>query len=50
MCLQGIGYASEVGEGAGQGFNVNIPWSEKGVGDGDYMAGETTNSAQLTLS
>lgn len=40
-CLQGIGYATEVGEDAGRGFNVNVPWSEKGVGDADYMAGET---------
>jgi len=37
--MQGMGYAEEVGEGAGRGHNVNIPWSEKGVGDGDYMAG-----------
>lgn len=25
------------GEGAGLGMNVNIPWSKRGMGDGDYM-------------
>lgn len=25
------------GEGPGLGFNVNIPWKAKGMGDGDYM-------------
>ena len=25
------------GEGAGEGYNVNIPWETKGMGDGDYM-------------
>lgn len=25
------------GEGPGEGYNVNIPWETKGMGDGDYM-------------
>ncbi|KAJ9665365.1 Histone deacetylase hda1 [Coniosporium apollinis] len=25
------------GESAGMGLNINIPWSEHGMGDGDYM-------------
>lgn len=25
------------GTGRGEGFNVNIPWETKGMGDGDYM-------------
>lgn len=39
VCVQGMGYATEVGEGPGRGFNVNVGWAEKGVGDADYMAG-----------
>jgi hypothetical protein len=27
-----------VGKGAGKGFNVNVPWSSKGMGDADYLA------------
>lgn len=27
----------EVGSGAGRGFNVNIPWNKKGMGDMEYM-------------
>jgi hypothetical protein len=34
-----MGYATEVGEGPGRGFNVNVGWAEKGVGDADYMSG-----------
>lgn len=26
-----------VGEGTGEGYNVNIPWSAPGTGDGDYI-------------
>lgn len=26
-----------VGSGAGEGFNVNIPWNKKGMGDMEYM-------------
>lgn len=26
-----------VGQGEGEGYNVNIPWSVPGMGDGDYM-------------
>jgi hypothetical protein len=37
---QGIGFATEVGEGAGRGYNVNVPWFETKMGDGDYMAGD----------
>ncbi|XP_059616905.1 histone deacetylase 6 isoform X2 [Phlebotomus argentipes] len=29
---------SEVGSGAGEGFNVNIPWNRKGMGDVEYTA------------
>uniref|UniRef100_A0A1L8DWX0 Protein deacetylase HDAC6 n=1 Tax=Nyssomyia neivai TaxID=330878 RepID=A0A1L8DWX0_9DIPT len=29
---------SEVGSGAGEGFNVNIPWNRKGMGDAEYTA------------
>lgn len=39
VCVQGMGYATEVGEGPGRGFNVNVGWAEKGVGDADYMSG-----------
>ncbi|KAG7926745.1 hypothetical protein KL925_003030 [Ogataea polymorpha] len=31
------GGADQVGSGAGEGFNVNIPWPVGGVGDADYM-------------
>ena len=34
----GTGAATEIGAGAGKGFNVNIPWEEKGLGDADYLA------------
>ena len=32
------GDVDEVGEGAGVGMNVNIPWPENGLGDSDYLA------------
>jgi acetoin utilization deacetylase AcuC-like enzyme len=32
------GRYSEVGKGAGEGFTVNIGWSEGGVGDVEYLA------------
>lgn len=32
-----FGGADMVGEGEGEGFSVNIPWSVPGVGDGDYV-------------
>lgn len=28
---------TEVGSGAGKGFNVNIPWNKKGMADAEYM-------------
>lgn len=31
------GNFTEVGEGAGRGFNVNIPWNKKGMSDMEYM-------------
>lgn len=31
------GNSSFVGEGAGEGFNVNIPWKTPGMHDGDYF-------------
>ena len=35
----GIGGADDqVGVGAGVGRNVNIPWPDSGMGDGDYLA------------
>ncbi|KAM3254383.1 hypothetical protein ACQJBY_048098 [Aegilops geniculata] len=33
----GTGAADEVGDLAGKGFSVNIPWSCGGVGDNDYI-------------
>ena len=27
-----------VGSGSGEGFNVNIPWNKKGMGDAEYIA------------
>nr|XP_026498088.1 histone deacetylase 6 isoform X3 [Vanessa tameamea] len=30
-----------VGEGRGEGFNVNIPWNKRGMGDVEYMAAFT---------
>ncbi|KAG2432239.1 hypothetical protein HXX76_009158 [Chlamydomonas incerta] len=32
------GFAAEAGSGPGEGFNVNVPWLKKGMGDGDYVA------------
>ncbi|KAJ8683629.1 hypothetical protein QAD02_019421 [Eretmocerus hayati] len=29
---------SVVGSGKGEGFNVNIPWNKKGMGDAEYIA------------
>ncbi|XP_076657244.1 histone deacetylase 6 isoform X2 [Halictus rubicundus] len=29
---------TSVGCGAGEGFNVNIPWNKKGMGDAEYIA------------
>ncbi|GEQ72514.1 hypothetical protein JCM33374_g6201 [Metschnikowia sp. JCM 33374] len=31
------GGADMVGEGKGEGFSVNVPWQDAGVGDGDYV-------------
>lgn len=31
------GGADQVGEGAGKGFNVNIPWPTAGMGDAEYI-------------
>lgn len=31
------GAADQVGEGTGEGFNINIPWPIGGVGDADYI-------------
>lgn len=31
------GGMDRVGVGAGEGYNINIPWETKGMGDGDYM-------------
>lgn len=28
----------QVGSGEGIGFNVNVPWSSKGMADADYLA------------
>ena len=32
------GDAEEIGLGRGRGFNVNVPWPEKGLSDADYVA------------
>ncbi|KAI1388429.1 putative histone deacetylase A [Hypoxylon trugodes] len=32
------GDIDKVGEGKGQGFNVNIAWPSQGMGDGEYLA------------
>jgi acetoin utilization deacetylase AcuC-like enzyme len=34
----GTGAVGDVGEGDGVGFNVNVPWPERGGGDPDYLA------------
>ncbi|CAK0772037.1 hypothetical protein CVIRNUC_003922 [Coccomyxa viridis] len=34
----GTGAVDEVGEGAGEGHSVNVPWPMGGMGNGDYMA------------
>ena len=34
----GTGGVDEVGEGAGEGYSVNVPWPMGGMGNGDYMA------------
>lgn len=31
------GNSTQVGEGAGEGFNMNIPWRSQGMHDGDYI-------------
>ncbi|CAM6108085.1 unnamed protein product [Calypogeia fissa] len=32
------GDSDKIGEGAGKGFNVNVPWQRRGYGDLDYLA------------
>lgn len=32
------GFKHEVGAGPGTGFNINIPWTKRGMVDADYMA------------
>ena len=34
----GTGKAREVGEGRGMGYNVNVAWTEGGIGDAEYLA------------
>ena len=34
----GTGAMDEVGTGQGAGYNVNVPWTEKGLTDADYLA------------
>ncbi|GHP05645.1 hypothetical protein PPROV_000439500 [Pycnococcus provasolii] len=34
----GTGDATEVGAEGAEGRNLNVPWTEKGVGNGDYLA------------
>ena len=31
------GFPEELGRGSGEGFNINVGWSQKGMGDGDYV-------------
>lgn len=33
------GFKHEVGGGPGTGFNINIPWTKRGMVDADYMVG-----------
>ena len=32
------GDAEEIGIGKGRGYNINVPWPEKGLSDADYLA------------
>ena len=34
----GTGGVDDVGAGAGEGLNLNVPWPDKGLGDADYLA------------
>ena len=34
----GTGAVDEVGEGAGRGSTLNVPWRQTGLGDADYAA------------
>ena len=45
----GVGYAKEVGEAAGAGFNVNVGWPARGFGDADYLVGPRTLACLLPL-
>ena len=38
MFFPGTGKVDDVGDGEGKGYNVNIPWTEKGLSDADYQA------------
>jgi histone deacetylase 6 len=33
------GFKEEAGEGKGEGFNINIPWTRRGMGDAEYEVG-----------
>lgn len=46
----GTGAATEVGQGDGAGFTVNVPWDTDGVSDGDYMAAMQQVSSRATIS
>ncbi|KAK8179360.1 hypothetical protein BC567DRAFT_78748 [Phyllosticta citribraziliensis] len=35
--MNSYGDHTHCGEGKGEGLNVNIPWSQQGMGDGDYL-------------
>eukprot|EP00210_Caulerpa_lentillifera_P007138 g6828.t1 len=37
----GTGDISEIGEGKGKGFTMNVPWPGRGFGDADYLAAFT---------
>lgn len=32
------GFYTMIGEGAGAGYNINVPWENRGCGDADYFA------------
>ena len=34
----GTGHTQEVGEGAGRGRTLNLPWPRGNLGDADYVA------------
>ena len=46
----GTGDAGDCGQGRGLGFNVNVPWPERGGGDADYAAAFSLVIAPIAAS